>query len=52
MRLFLSKEPNLDGLIPPPVGEVTSETLQEDRASQASLEALSHEFSTVSTENK
>ena len=32
-------------------GEVAPETLQEDRATQASLEALSHEFSTVPTKN-
>ena len=32
-------------------GEATSETLQEDRAAQASLEALSHELSTVPMKN-
>ena len=44
---------NLDGLVPPPlVKEATPATLQEDRATQASLEALPHELRAVSTKNQ
>ena len=46
------RELNLDGLIPPPLVKLRLETLQEDRASQASFEALPHELSTVPKKDK